>query len=135
MIENKRGAVNNSALWSILGVLMFIALFYIWPQYSVWQQGLAGQAALARATQDRQIKVQEAVAAEEAARHYKQAEITRSEGHAVAIKIVGEQLKSHPNYVNYMWVNMVAEREHPTIIYVPTEANLPILEAGRLKGK
>lgn len=135
MIRNQRGVTSEPILWSIFALFIILALFYVWPKYSVWQQGLAGEAALARATQDRQIKIQEAVAMEEAAKHYKVAEITRAEGHAIAIKVVGEQLKNHPNYVNYMWVNMVAEREHPTIIYVPTEANLPILEAGRLKQK
>ena len=67
------------------------------PQYLVWQQGLSGQAALAKATQDRQIKIQEAQAMEEAAKHFKLAEITRAEGHAKAVEIVGQALKIHPN--------------------------------------
>lgn len=121
-------------LWVVLVLLVITLIFgLMWgcPQYNVWEQGLSGQAALAKATQDRQIRIQEAKAQEEAATHYKTAEITRAEGHAAAVKIVGEALKLNPNYINYMWVNGVTDKEHPTIIYVPTEANLPILEAGR----
>ena len=134
MIQNERG---NEALGVIVvvGFFLFLVGFCMWllPTYSVWQQGLSGQAALAKATQDRQIKIQEALASSEAAKHLKDAEITRAQGHAAAISIVGETLKTHPNYVNYMWVNAVGERDNQTIIYVPTEANLPILEAGRIK--
>lgn len=118
----------------LLAAIVSVTALGMWgcPQYNVWQQGLEGKAALAKATQDRQIKIQEAQALKEAAEDYKQAEITRAEGHAKAIEIVGESLKKHPNYVNYMWVNGITDKEHPTVIYVPTEANLPILEAGRM---
>ena len=127
---------NNSGIaWVLVSLFLMVIVIGggMWgcPQYNVWQQGLVGQAALAKATQDRQIKIQEAKAAQEAAEHFKAAEITRAEGHAKAVQIVGEALKVHPNYVNYMWVNGITDKEHPTIIYVPTEANLPILEAGR----
>ena len=128
------GNMDNAFAW-VFGTLLIIVVIAggMWgcPQYNVWEQGLSGQAALAKATQDRQIKIQEAQAQEEAAKHLKLAEITRAEGHAAAIKIIGSMLKDHPNYVNYMWVNNLTDKEHPTIIYVPTEANLPILEAGR----
>ena len=122
-----------ATLMSTFVMLLLLVGGGMWgcPQYNVWQQGLSGQADLAKATQDRQIKIQEARAAEEAAIHFKAAEITRAEGHAAAVRVVGKALKQHPNYVNYMWVNGITEKEHPTIIYVPTEANLPITEAGR----
>ena len=132
--------MNNQRGQGEIFITLFLTVltgFLIWlgmwgcPQYNVWQQGLSGQAALAKATQDRQIRIQEALASEEAAKHFKLAEITRAEGHAAAVKIVGEALVEHPNYINYMWVNAMSEKEQPTIIYVPTEANLPILEATR----
>lgn len=48
---------------------------------------------------------------------------------------VGEGLKGHEEYLRYLWIMAL---EHTasgdgTVIYVPTETNLPILEAARLK--
>lgn len=61
---------------STIGLLMWGL-----PQYNVWQQGLSGQAALAKATQDRQIKIQEAQAMEEAAKHFKRTFVILDEIH------------------------------------------------------
>ena len=58
---------------SLLVVVMLFGgvgagIAYGYPNYLVWQQGKQGEAALAKATQDRQIKVQEAEAELEAAK-------------------------------------------------------------------
>lgn len=104
------------------------------PKYNVWQQGLQGQAELARAVQNRQIAVQEAQAKRESAIELAQAEIERAKGVAQANKIVAESLKGHEEYLRYLWITDVAAANQPgkTVVYVPTEANLPILEATRL---
>ncbi len=114
-------------------VLLGIVALGMWgcPQYMVYQQGLTGQAELRRAEQNRQIRVQEAQAREDSAKHNKAAEITQAEGHAAAVHIIGEALTKNPDYLRYMWVNAISDKESPTVIYVPTEAQLPILEAGR----
>lgn len=53
----------------IFVVIVFFALFlYGCPKYNVWQQGLAGQAELAKAEQNRKIAVQEAEAKKESAK-------------------------------------------------------------------
>lgn len=102
------------------------------PVYNVWQQGLAGQAAFKRAEQDRQITVQEAIAKRDAAVELAAAEITRAEGVAKANKIIGESLKGHDEYLRYLWiVDVAGAGTGKTVVYVPTEANLPILEAGK----
>jgi len=100
------------------------------PHYDVWQQGLAGQAALARATQDRQIAIQEAQAKREAAVMLAQAEVERAKGVAAANKIIGDSLRNNEDYLRYLFVNGL-ENTKNQVIYVPTEANLPILEAQR----
>lgn len=56
-------------------VAMAAGIVFGYPVYKVWEQSKAGEAALAKATQDRQIKVQEAKAEMEAAS--KQAEANR----------------------------------------------------------
>jgi regulator of protease activity HflC (stomatin/prohibitin superfamily) len=65
-----------------------------------------------------------------AAEANKQAAIVEAEAVAKQIEIIGQNVKDHPLYLTWQWVKMMEERDGQTI-YVPTEANLPILEAGR----
>ncbi len=104
---------------------------YGYPQYSVWQQGMAGKARLAEADSSRQIAVAEAKAKMEAASLLAEAEVARAKGVAEANKIIGESLKGHDEYLRYLWIHNL-ESGGNQIIYVPTEAGLPILEANRL---
>lgn len=101
-----------------------------WPQYKVWQQNKEGEAELAKAEQNRQIKVQEAKAEEEAAKSLAQAEITRAEGKSKANEILVQSLGGPQNYMQFLWVDAMKNGQNQTI-YVPTEANLPVTEAGR----
>jgi regulator of protease activity HflC (stomatin/prohibitin superfamily) len=101
------------------------------PYYDVWQQGMAGKAKLAEADSSRQIAVAEARAKKEAATMLAEAEIERAKGVAEANRIIGESLAGHDEYLRYLWITGL-ESNNPTVIYVPTEAGLPILEAHRL---
>ena len=96
------------------------------PQYRVYEQRLHGEAELARAHANRQILVAQAEAERDSA-------LLR----AKAIEIVGKAAKEFPEYRQQEFIGAFAEAMHngkiSQIIYVPTEANLPILEAGRLK--
>lgn len=100
------------------------------PHYNVWQQELEGKAELVRATQNRQIVVQEAEAKKEAAALLAEAEIARAHGVAEANEIIGESLKGNEAYLRYLWIQGLQDGSSE-VIYVPTEANLPILEATR----
>jgi hypothetical protein len=111
----------------VLTVVVLIALT-MWgcPRYAVWQQEMSGRAEFAKAEQNRQIKIEEAKANLEAEKLNAQAEIERAKGAAEAIAIENGSLT--PTYIQYLWVrqqNNAAEK----VIYIPTEANLPILEA------
>lgn len=101
------------------------------PHYNVWQQNLAGKAALARASQDRQISVMEALAKKEAATNLAEAEIERAKGVARANQIIGDSLRNNEEYLRYLWIDGLQNTGKTQVIYVPTEANLPILEAGK----
>ena len=109
-----------------------LALISMWamPHYSVWQQGLAGEAELRRAEQNRKIAVNEAEAKRDAAKMLAEAEIERAKGVAEANRIIGESLKDNESYLRYLWVQGLQDGSSE-VIYVPTEAGLPILEAGR----
>lgn len=105
------------------------------PRYDVYRQNLKGEAELARATQNRQIRIKEAEAASESAQLMAKAEIERAKGVAEANRIIGESLKNNEAYLRYLWINGLQEGATPQVVYVPTEAGLPILEAGRTNGK
>lgn len=103
------------------------------PKYFVYEQTLAGTAELARAEQNRQITVHQAKAMEESAKFLAQAEVARARGVAEANKIIGESLNNNEAYLRYLWVQGLQDGSSE-VIYVPTEANLPILEATRRAG-
>lgn len=120
--------------WSLVGtfLLIFLVAGGMWgcPQYNVWQSGLAGQAELRRAEQNRQIAIQEAHAKLESAKLLADAEVARSRGVAEANKIIGDSLKGNESYLRYLWIHNLAETKGQ-VIYVPTEGQLPILEAAK----
>lgn len=114
-------------------ILIIIAgIFWAWPQYRVWQQGLAGEAELKRATQNRQIKIEEAEAFKASAQLYADAEVIRAGGVKQANDIIAEGLGGPEGYLRYLFIQQLGENDSD-IIYLPTEAGIPILEAKRLK--
>ena len=116
---------------SVVAVIGFIA-FGMWglPQYRVYAQEMRGTAALAEAEQDRQIAVKEAEAARDAARLLNEAEIIRAQGVAEANQIVADGLGGPEGYLRYLYINQLKDM-NTNVIYVPTEAGLPLLEAGQ----
>lgn len=114
----------------IVVVVAFIGIaMFGMPVYRVWSQEMRGKAQLAEAEQNRRIKVEEARANLEAEKLNAKAEIERAKGAAEAIKIENGTLTS--TYIQYLWVRNQSNLNEKTVIYIPTEANLPILEAGK----
>lgn len=111
-------------------VAIVLALMFGIPKYNVWAKGLSGRAELAQAEYNRKIKIAEAEATKEAAKALADAEVTRAEGVAKANKIIGDSLKNNEAYLRYLYVNSLAEKD-ANVYYIPTEAGLPILEAGK----
>lgn len=118
----------------LLAVLGFVAgCFWALPNYSVYHQRLTGEAELARAEYSKRVMVQEALAKQESAKALAEAEVTRAEGAARSNKIIGESLKGNEEYLRYMWIRTLDEGKNE-VIYIPTEAGLPILEAREHRG-
>lgn len=120
----------------VLGVMAMIGLTIIlwgYPEYRVWSQEMEGKAEFAKAEQNRRIKIEEAKANLEAEKLNAQAEVERAKGAAEAIKIENGALSE--KYIQYLWVRQQNDLNDKTVIYIPTEGNLPILEAGRNAGK
>jgi regulator of protease activity HflC (stomatin/prohibitin superfamily) len=104
------------------------------PQYRVYEQRQTGMAELQRAESSRQIAIVEAEAKLQAAKSLAQAEIERAKGVAEANKIIGTSLQGNDAYLRYLWIQGI-DGARAQVIYVPTEANLPILEAARLRAE
>lgn len=119
--------------WITIGMFTFIGICVLFmagcPSYNVWQQEMAGKAEFAKAEQNRRIKIEEAKANLESEKLNAQAEIERAKGAAEAIKIENGSISE--KYIQYLWVRQQSQLNDKTVIYIPTESNLPILEATR----
>ena len=117
----------------LLVAIIILSLMIGLPKYNVWRSGIAvekaqnwGKAEMAQAEQNRLILIEEAAANLEAQKLNSQAEVERAKGMAKAIEI--ENGKLTQLYIHYLWVRNI-DKMDGDVIYIPTEANLPILEA------
>ena len=131
---------TNYALWGT--VWTFVGLFVIagllaiamvgCPTYNVYASSMAGKAMLAHANFSKEVAVAEAKAKKESASLLAEAEVARAKGVAAANEIIGDSLKGNDAYLRYLWITEVAGKDiDKTVVYIPTEANVPIMEAGR----
>lgn len=111
------------------GIIVFVlsmiaSLMYIVPEYRVWASKKDGEAILAHAHAARMVLVTQAEAEREAA-------VKRAE----AIQIVGKAAKDYPEYRQQEFIGAFGEAlkdgKMQQIVYVPTEANIPITEKRR----
>lgn len=127
---NIASKLSKGVIWGAAGiVLLIVAMAFIRPWYNVWSQEMEGKAEFAKAEQNRKIKIEEAKANLEAEKLNAQAEIERAKGAAEAIRIENGSIT--PTYIQYLWVRQQGDLNNKTVIYVPTETNLPILESTR----
>lgn len=114
----------------IVGAL-FIWFTFLHPIWRVWASQKAGEADLQQAHKEQQIQVSKAQGRLDAAKLNKEAAIIEAEAVSAQIEKIGKQLTEHDLYLKWQWIKMMEERPDSSVIYVPTEANLPILEAMR----
>jgi hypothetical protein len=110
---------------SLYGVVAAYQPFKVWVAgYTVKQERLIGEAEFVRAEQNRRILVEQARAEKDAAK-------LRAE----AIQIVGQAAKDFPEYRYQEFLGAFGEALQndniSKIVFIPTEANIPITEAGR----
>ena len=119
----------------IIGLLVLSAIGLAGcPSYNVYTSQMAGRAAYVKAEQDRQVRVLEARAALDSAKLNAQAEVERAKGTNEANRIMSESLGGPDNYLRWSYINMLHEtagKGDRSVIYLPTEAGMPVLEAGR----
>lgn len=138
---NNKG--QEYSIGSLIVVVSIIALLiggiYLVKANTPWWAAKTGESELARAEQNRQITIKEAEAEAQAATSKAEAqikiaeaqakaEVIRAKGVAEANEIIGESLAGNEAYLTYLWIQGLHDGSSETI-YIPTEANLPLLEA------
>jgi hypothetical protein len=120
----------------VLAIFLLLDMLHsaVGPIYHVWEQQKLGEAELARADSNRKIRTLEALAEQEASKALAEAEVIRAQGVARANEIIGSSLKDNEGYLRYLWIQGLKTNDKE-VVYVATEANLPILEANRMKNK
>lgn len=101
------------------------------PMYRVYTARKAGEAILAKAESSRLVAITDAKAKKESAAYLKDADIKRAEGIAQANAIIGQSLKDNESYLRWLFIDKM-DMAQSQMVYIPTEAGMPILEAGRL---
>jgi predicted Holliday junction resolvase-like endonuclease len=129
--KQKRITTMWIAIIILIIISVIISIMAFFPKYRVWSQEMEGRAEFAKAEQNRRIRIEEARANLEAEKLNAAAEIERAKGASEAIKIENGSLSE--KYIQYLWVRQQNQLNDKTVIYIPTEANLPILEAGKNK--
>jgi regulator of protease activity HflC (stomatin/prohibitin superfamily) len=111
-----------------VGVLAVVAMMAGCPEYAVYKARKEGEAINAQSHGARQALVSQA-----------QAELDAAQRRADAVKIMGQAAKDFPEYRQQEFIGAFAhamqEGRISQIIYVPTEANIPITESRRLAPK
>ncbi len=113
----------------IIGVIL--GGLWAWNSIRVWMAETSGRAQLAEAEFSKRVQIEEAKGNLEAQKLNSQAEVERARGAAQAIEIEAGKLTE--NYIRYLWVQQQDNLNDKTVIYIPTEAGLPVLEAPRLQ--
>lgn len=123
----------------LLSVLFSFTGCGVW--YAEWQAEVEkaelkgnGEALLAKSESEKKVMIEDAKAKLEAAKLLSLAEVERAKGVAEANKIIGDSLRDNEAYLRYLYVSNLEKAEASgavNTIYIPTEAGLPILEAGR----
>ena len=108
----------------VAGFLLLGSCSYAYPKYKVYAATQSGIAKLKESESSKQILIQQALAEREAAKYQ-----------AEAIEIMGEAAKKYPEYRQQEFINSfgaaLKDGKIQQIIYVPTEANIPIMESGK----
>lgn len=114
--------------------LIAVSLLSACGPTEVWLEKYSGEAELAKAEFSKKVQIEDARGKYESAKLLGEAEAERAKGVAEANRIIGESLKNNEAYLRWLWIkNLEESSKGNQIIYIPTEAGLPILESSRLK--
>ena len=131
--KDESKAVGRLAIrGSFVIIALIIGGMFAIPYWDIYRHRLNGEAELAHAEFSKRVAVETAKAKRDAATLEAEAEVERANGVAKANKIIGESLHNNEAYLRYLWIIGLEHNQNQTVVYIPTEANLPILEATRI---
>jgi len=111
----------------VITFVFILAVVIAGPAIYGFIMELIGRGNLERAKYEKQIQVEQA-----------RAELEAAKLRAEAIVLIGEAAKKYPEYRTQEFIGAFAEAikdgKIDQIIYVPTEAGIPIVESGRVSG-
>ena len=139
--EERKQTMFVFGFYGIIAISTLVTIAAVWPVYSIWSSRKSGEAQLAQAESNRKIVICEAQARNLSEKELCEARITRAHGEAEAEiirargvaeanKIIGESLQGNEAYLRYRWIEGL-QTNQMQVVYVPTEAGLPVLEAGK----
>lgn len=134
----KQAIEDNPKTWGWIAfgaMFALVIVILLWkPIVGPWTATREGRAEFNRAEQNRQITIEEAKAKKEAAEHQAEAEIIRARGVAESNAIMAKSLGGPQGYLRWKYIQMLEDtgQSSNTIIYIPTEGNMPIMESGRV---
>ena len=134
MNDNVMGSFFGAAAATV--VLGVITLFLLWnPIVGPWAEERRGMVELHRAKQNRQIQIEEAKTKVEVARTLADAEVIKANGVSRASGMMAGHSEELRAYIHLKYIEMLEATAQGgnTIIYIPTEAAMPILDVGRIK--
>lgn len=129
----------------VISIVAFIILWIVismavLPSYRIYKQDMEGQANLRQQEWEKKILVEQAKAQNDSATLQAEAtikqetakahaEVIRAKGVAESNAIIADSLKGNESYLRYLWIDKLSDNQN--VMYIPTEAGLPILEAGK----
>lgn len=116
--SNHDGAFGTGVVFTAIGLVLALVggIMAAWPNYQLWSAKIERERIVVQAKQEAEAAVEHA-----------RGEVARARGVAEANEIVAQSLT--PEYLRYHYINTLASNNQ-NVIYIPTEAGLPILEAG-----
>lgn len=125
--------IGISAVFTVivLALVLIVGLMWGWQTFRVYAAGQAGKAELAQAEYNRQIIVRQAQAKLDAASLEAQAAVAHAKGVKESNEIISNSLGGPEGYLRFLYIQMLQDSDNKQIIYIPTEAGLPILEASK----
>ena len=127
-----KAMVQNIARGVALVIVAIVLVLFAW-------KGVSPQLNLYRANTEKQAVITEQRAQSEAAEFAAISAVTQAEAKAEAMIIEAKALAESqaiiaetltPEYVQYLYVQAIKDNPNQ-VIYIPTEAGMPVLEAGR----
>lgn len=129
---NEKQVVRGGILLVViaLALLAGVVALGMWgiPKYKIYKQDLRGQATLREAEWTKKVKIEDAKAERDSAVLFAEKEVTRARGLAEAQKIIDGTLTD--KYLRYLYIQGLNDGTSE-VIYVATEAGIPITEAGK----